>query len=85
MTPRGTIDRERIEAVCRRRNIKELVFSGSVLRDDFTADSDVDVLVELAPGHGLTLYDGLDIIEEIKGILGEPLTLFRRAACGRLA
>jgi predicted nucleotidyltransferase len=42
------IDRARLVAICRRYGIRELALFGSVLRDDFTPDSDVDVLYELA-------------------------------------
>ncbi len=40
------LDQSKIEDFCRRRNIRRLAFFGSVLRDDFRPDSDVDVLVE---------------------------------------
>jgi len=38
--------REELEAICRRRAVKRLALFGSVVRDDFGPDSDVDVLVE---------------------------------------
>ena len=44
------VPRERIAEFCRRHHIRRLAFFGSVLRDDFTPDSDVDVLVEFPPG-----------------------------------
>lgn len=54
------IDREQIAAFCRRRHIRKLALFGSVLRDDFRPDSDVDVLVEFetgqVPGY-LRLYE----------------------------
>ena len=54
---------------CRRHHIRELALFGSVLRDDFRPDSDVDVLVEFAPGHvpGLTFMSHQ---EELSRILG---------------
>ena len=51
MSPRLSIDREAVSAFCRRHHIARLALFGSVLRDDFAADSDVDVLVEFLPGH----------------------------------
>jgi uncharacterized protein len=45
------IDPEAVSAFCRRHHIARLALFGSVLRDDFRADSDVDVLVEFLPGH----------------------------------
>jgi uncharacterized protein len=45
------IPRERLADFCRRNHIRRLSLFGSVLRDDFRADSDIDVLVEFEPGH----------------------------------
>jgi len=70
-----TVDRERIEAFCRRWKVKELSLFGSVLRDDLSPESDIDILVDLKPGHGLTLYDWLDMIEELKSIFGRNVDL----------
>ncbi len=44
------IDKDQIAAFCRRHHIRRLAFFGSVLRDDFGPDSDVDVLVEFEEG-----------------------------------
>jgi len=45
------IDREQIADFCRRHHIRKFAFFGSVLRDDFRPDSDVDVLIEFEPEH----------------------------------
>jgi len=45
------VPRSALEEYCRRNHIRRLSFFGSVLRDDFEPDSDVDVLVEFEPGH----------------------------------
>lgn len=45
------IDREKLAEFCQRNHIRKLSLFGSILRDDFGADSDVDVLVEFEPGH----------------------------------
>ena len=60
---------------CRRWKITELALFGSVLREDFGPDSDVDVLVELAPDHGLGLYDLIDMEQELRGIFGRDVDL----------
>jgi hypothetical protein len=52
---RIAIDREKIAEFCRRNHIRRLAFFGSVLRDDFRPDSDVDVLVEFEPGVSVGL------------------------------
>lgn len=53
------VDEERLAEFCRRRHIRKLAFFGSVLREDFGPESDVDVLVEFEPGHvpGLAFFD----------------------------
>ena len=49
--PRIDIPHDQIAAFCRKHRIRRLAFFGSVLRDDFRPDSDVDVLVEFEPGQ----------------------------------
>lgn len=63
-----------IEAFCRRHYIRRLSFFGSVLRDDFTPGSDVDVLVEFEPGHapGLAFFA---MERELGEILGRKVDL----------
>ncbi len=57
------IPKERIAEFCRRNHIRKLAFFGSVLRDDFGLDSDVDVLVEFEPGRtvGMLRMAGLEL------------------------
>jgi len=69
------IDHERIAEFCRKWRVKELAVFGSALREDFGPDSDVDVLVELRPNHGLSLYDWVDMIEELQEIFGRRVEL----------
>ena len=64
-----------IRGFCRKWRVKELSVFGSALRDDFRPDSDVDVLVELEPDHGLCLYDWVDMIDELKEIFGRDVDL----------
>jgi hypothetical protein len=68
------IDREKVARFCRKHYIRKLAFFGSVLRDDFGHDSDVDVLVEFEPGH----VPGLAFISmetELSEILGRKVDL----------
>jgi len=64
------ISRTRIAAFCRRHHISKLALFGSVLRDDFQPDSDIDVLVEFEPGHvpGLIRLAGMEL--ELSEIFG---------------
>ena len=68
MSPHLAIDRNVVRAFCQRHQISRLALFGSVLRDDFGPDSDVDVLVEFHPGH----VPGLDFVSierELSGLL----------------
>lgn len=51
MNSRINVPRDRLADFCRRHHIRRLSFFGSVLREDFGPESDVDVLVEFEPGH----------------------------------
>jgi uncharacterized protein len=73
---RARIDlpRERIAQFCRRHHIRRLALYGSVLRDDFTPESDVDVLVEFEPGK----TPGFAIVrmqDELSAMLGRRVDL----------
>ena len=67
---------DEIAAFCRRHHIRRLALFGSVLRDDFRPDSDVDVLVEFEPGHtpGLAFFS-MQQQDELSQILGHPVDL----------
>ena len=69
------VDQTQIAEFCGKWRVKELSIFGSALQDDFRPDSDVDVLVELQPQHGLVLYDWLKMIEELTGIFGRDVDL----------
>jgi uncharacterized protein len=68
MSPHLDIDRTAVKAFCERHHVARLAVFGSVLRDDFGADSDVDVLVEFQPDH----VPGLNFVSmerELSGLL----------------
>lgn len=73
------IPRSRIEDFCRRWKVAEFSMFGSVLREDFKPDSDVDVLIEFAPEAGWSLFDWVDMIEELKGIFGREVDLVEKS------
>jgi uncharacterized protein len=68
------IHADRIAEFCRRHGIIRLSFFGSILRDDFRPESDIDVLVEFEPGRtpGLAFF-GMQ--EELSQILGRTVDL----------
>ena len=67
--------RERLAEFCRRNRIRRLSLFGSILRDDFGPDSDVDFLVEFEPGKtpSLLTMAGLEI--ELSEMLGRKVDL----------
>ncbi len=69
MSTRIDIPKNRIAEFCRRHHIRRMALFGSVLRDDFTPESDIDVLVEFAPGRtpGLEFITMQDELSEIFG------------------
>ena len=83
LKPHIEIDREKLETFCRKWKITELALFGSVLRDDFRPDSDVDVLVTFAPDAGVSLWDVLDAEEELKQMLGRDVDLVLRTTVER--
>ena len=70
MAPRIAVDREEIAGFCRSHHIRKLAMFGSVLREDFRPDSDVDVLVEFQPGHPVGLIRLAGIERELSALLG---------------
>ena len=65
---------------CRRNHIRKLSLFGSVLRDDFRPDSDVDVLVEFEPEAKLSLFELVRIQEELEAILARKVDLVEASA-----
>jgi uncharacterized protein len=69
---------DKLTNFCQRWRITELALFGSVLRSDFRPDSDVDVLVTFAPGANWSLFDFVDMQDELQTILGRPVDLLSR-------
>jgi uncharacterized protein len=69
-----TIPQKKIADLCRRRHIRRLALFGSVLRQDYSPNSDIDVLVEFESGHvpGLAFFT---IQEELSDLLGGKVDL----------
>ncbi|HRQ71899.1 MAG TPA: nucleotidyltransferase family protein [Phycisphaerales bacterium] len=61
--------------VCRRHGVSRLALFGSVLRDDFGPESDVDVLVEFPPGQTPSLLDLGGLLMELRAIFGRDVDL----------
>ena len=65
-----SVDKEQIAAFCRKHHIRRLALFGSVLRQDFPPDSDVDVLVEFEPESVPGLFGIARMERELSALLG---------------
>ena len=71
----ANLPHEKIAEFCRKWNVSELALFGSVLRDDFRPDSDVDVLVTWAPDARISLFDYTPMREELETMFGRRVDL----------
>lgn len=76
-------DRVKIAEFCQRWKIRELSLFGSILRDDFRDDSDVDVLVTFEPNAEWGLLDHLTMQDELAALIGRKVDLVSRRAVER--
>lgn len=72
---RIALPHDAIADFCRRRHVHRLAVFGSVLRDDFGPDSDVDVLVEFEPGHCVGLIAFAAMENELSDLIGRKVDL----------
>src|SRR5260370_75919 len=82
MSRKITADRRRMVEFCQRHHVRKLALFGSVLRDDFGPDSDVDVLVEFEPGH-VPGFAFVDLQEELSALLGRKVDLHTPGSLSR--
>ena len=68
--PRVPIPRDELEALCRRWKVRRLSLFGSVLRDDFGPDSDIDVLVEFEPDARIGFFGLARMQRELEALFG---------------
>lgn len=76
MSPRLAISRDDVAAFCRKNGIRRFSLFGSVLRDDFGPDSDVDVLAEFGPGVRFGYLRLMAMQEELTQIIGRRAEIF---------
>jgi predicted nucleotidyltransferase len=73
-------DKEKLRDFCRRWRITEFSLFGSVVRDDFGPESDVDILVTLAPDAPWTLSRWLEMQRELEMLFQRRVDLIERDA-----
>lgn len=72
---RIAIPREQVADLCRRYQVRRLALFGSVLRDDFGSDSDVDVLVDFDANAQIGFMSLARMQRELADLLGRPVDL----------
>lgn len=83
MVPHINVPKTEVADFCRRHHIYRLAFFGSVLRNDFRSDSDVDVLVEFTPGERVGLIRLARMQMELERILKRKVDLRTPAELSR--
>ncbi len=74
------IPQEKIAEFCRKWKIVEFSLFGSILREDFTPESDMDVLVKFAENPGWGLFALVEMEEELKAVFGRKVDLVMKGA-----
>lgn len=68
---------------CRRWRIGEFALFGSVIRDDFASDSDLDILVQFKPDANWGLLEHSQMEQELENLFGRKIDLFSKRAVER--
>jgi predicted nucleotidyltransferase len=76
--PQINIPRDKIADFCKKWKIAEFSLFGSVLRDDFAPDSDIDVLVAFEPDGGITFDNRVEMLDELAAIFGREVDLVEK-------
>ncbi len=77
------VPKEKLADFCRRWKITEFALFGSVVREDFSAESDIDVLVTFAPDACWDLLDHVDMQDELSIIFARNVDLVSRRGIER--
>lgn len=77
------INPRRLARLCKKHHIQKLALFGSILRDDFGPESDVDVLVDPIPGYLQTIEEYDAVLTALTALFGRPVDLVERATLQR--
>jgi len=78
-TPKPRVDPRRLARICKKHHIKRLSLFGSVVRDDFGPQSDVDILYEREPGHHETLKSFTEANDAFADLFGHRVDFIKRS------
>jgi predicted nucleotidyltransferase len=79
ISQRLTASAAQISAFCQRWKVTEFALFGSVLRDDFRPDSDIDVLVTFDPDARWSLFDWVDMKDELERLFNRQVDIADKA------
>jgi predicted nucleotidyltransferase len=77
---RITLPQKKIYDFCMKWEISEMSLFGSVLSENFSPDSDIDVLVSFKGDAGWGLFDFVDMIDELKAIFGRKVDMIEKGS-----
>ncbi|MCX6053518.1 MAG: nucleotidyltransferase family protein [Chloroflexi bacterium] len=80
VVPKALVSRKKISAFCKRWKAEEFSLFGSVVREDFSSQSDIDALVSFAPNSNWSLFDHVQMKQELQEIFGREVDLITRRA-----
>lgn len=80
---RINIQEDKLAEICNRYKINELALFGSSLREDFSDDSDIDLLYVFEENTTHSLFDVAEIKEEFEKLFGRPVDFVSRKAIER--
>ncbi len=72
------LTKKEVAEFCQKWQVTEFALFGSILRDDFTPNSDVDILVTFAPQAGRSLFDLIQMRDELKQLLGRKVDVLTK-------
>lgn len=78
-TRKPKIDPRRVTRLCKKYHIRRLALFGSILRDDFNAESDVDLLYDPEPGHGDSLHEYVSALNAFTALFGRRVDFVKRS------
>lgn len=73
------IDLDAVAAFCKRHGVRGFYLFGSILTDDFRADSDVDVMLDVA-GRKLDFHETCDMLDELEAMFGRKVDMLTKYA-----
>jgi len=79
MNKKIAIPHQQLIELAKRHGLKELAFFGSILSDRFGPESDIDVLIEFLPDVNASLYDLVDIKDELETIFNRKVDVVEKA------